>query len=90
MVASIMANGDIGACLDIERRDDLVQGNIYFDDFINVWENRYLIFRMNRAVKSKKCSECEYGSVCQGDSAHTWDYDNNEPMYCVAKKVMEV
>lgn len=90
MVASIMANGNIGACLDIERRDDLVQGNIYFDDFIDVWENRYLIFRTNRATKSKKCSECEYGSVCQGDSAHTWDYDNNEPMYCVAKKVMEV
>lgn len=90
MVASIMANGNIGACLDIERREDLIQGNIYTDDFIDVWENKYQIFRINRALKSKICSECEYSSVCQGDSAHTWDYDKNEPIYCVAKKVMEV
>ena len=90
MVAGIMANGNIGACLDIERREDLVQGNIYTDDFIDVWENKYQVFRTNRARKSKQCSGCEYSPVCQGDSAHTWDYDKNEPMYCVAKKVMEV
>lgn len=90
MVASIMANGNIGACLDIERRGDLVQGNIYSDDFIDVWENKYQIFRTDRSIKSKKCSGCEYSSVCHGDSAHTWDYDKNEPIYCVAKKMMEV
>ena len=90
MVAGIMANGNIGACLDIERRADLVQGNIYTDDFIDVWENKYRIFRVNRTAKSRKCSECEHSLVCGGDSAHTWDYDKNEPMYCVAKKLTEV
>ena len=85
-----MVDGNIGACLDIERRQDLVQGNIYKDDFIDVWENRFQGFRTNRALLSEKCSICEFKSICQGDSAHTWDYDANEPMFCVAKRMMEV
>ena len=82
-VASIAANGDIVACLDIERRKDLVQGNIYTDNFIDVWENRYEVFRRDWSDKSKLCKTCEYKKVCMGDSAHTWDYDNNEPLYCI-------
>ena len=84
-IASIMANGDIGACLDIERRDDLIQGNVHIDDFIDVWENRFHEFRFDRAEKSLVCKGCEYRNVCMGDSAHTWNYDKNEPNYCVMK-----
>jgi len=90
MVASVMANGNIGACLDIERREDLVQGNIYQDDFIDIWENRFEAFRRNRAEHSIACKNCEYSDVCMGDSAHTWDYDADEPRYCVANIIMEV
>lgn len=84
-VASIMANGNIGACLDIERRPDLVQGNIFEDDFVDVWEHGYGVFRRNRAERSSVCRECEYKEVCMGDSAHTWDYERDEPMYCHAR-----
>lgn len=89
MVASIMANGNIGACLDIERRDDLVQGSIFTDDFVDVWENRFQQFRTDRTAKSKSCSACIYQAVCMGDSAHTWDYDRNEPAYCAAHMLLE-
>ena len=82
-VASIAANGDIVACLDIERRKELVQGNIYNDDFVDVWENKFEIFRQDWSNKSETCKKCEHKRVCMGDSAHTWDYDNNEPLYCV-------
>lgn len=85
--ASVMANGDIGACLDIERRKTLVQGNAYKDNFIDIWENKFQFFRQNRSELSAKCSICEHRNVCMGDSAHTWDYDNNEPKYCL--KVLE-
>ena len=84
-VASIMANGNIVACLDIERRADLIQGNAYEDDFIDVWENRFKTFRCDHTSMSTKCSSCEYRNVCMGDSAHTWNYDTNEPNYCVVK-----
>ena len=84
LVGSVMANGDIGACLDIERRKDLVQGNIYKDDFMTIWNNRFEVFRVNRAEKSRQCAGCVYKSVCRGDSAHTWDYELDEPRYCFA------
>ncbi len=84
-VGSVMANGDIVACLDIERRSELVQGNVYRDSFCNVWENGFSQFRKNRAKESHICSDCQYALVCMGDSAHTWDYDTKEPLYCVEK-----
>lgn len=89
MVGSVMANGDIGACLDIERRPDLIQGNIYRDDFVDVWENQFKAFRRDRARESEFCKGCSDRRYCMGDSAHTWDYDRNEPRYCVAR-MMEV
>ena len=82
-VGSIMANGDIGACLDIERRPELIQGNIYRDSFLEVWNKKYQLFREDRTEKSEVCSECENRSFCLGDSAHTWDWNQNRPMYCV-------
>ena len=42
--ASIMANGDIGACLDIERRPETIQGNIRHDRLRDVWEGRFELF----------------------------------------------
>ena len=84
LVGSVMANGDIGACLDIERRRDLIQGNIYKDDFMTIWNNRFEIFRINKAERSHLCAGCVYKDVCRGDSAHTWDYDLDEPRYCLA------
>ena len=89
LVASVMANGDIGACLDIERRPDLVQGNAFTDDFVEVWENRFSEFRRDRTQKSSTCGACEHREVCMGDSAHTWDFDRNEPNYCLVQRWRE-
>lgn len=72
LVASVMANGDIGTCLDVERRADLVQGNIYKDCFTDIWKNRFEVFRKNRAEQSSTCQTCEHREFCMGDSAHTW------------------
>ncbi|MCR5608441.1 MAG: radical SAM protein [Lachnospiraceae bacterium] len=82
-VGSILCNGDIYSCLDIERRKELVQGNIKTDRFYDVWINRFKEFRADRAKLSEKCSKCSERSFCNGDAAHTWDYDNNEPLLCV-------
>lgn len=84
-VASVAANGDILACLDIERRPELVQGSIREDDFIDVWENRFRPFRTDRTARSAVCRACEHREICMGDSAHTWNYDRDEPNYCVVK-----
>lgn len=86
-VASIASNGDIIACLDIERRADLVQGNIYKDSFSDIWINKFKEFRHNKAIESKICKNCKFMNVCRGDSFHTWDFDSKEPKLCLIKKL---
>lgn len=80
--ASIMSNGDIGACLDIERRPELIQGNIEKDDFKTVWEKGFKIFRTDLSDKNTNCSQCSEKRFCHGGAYHSWDYDRNEPMVC--------
>ncbi len=79
--ASIMYNGDIGACLDIERRRELIQGNIRRDDFRDVWENRFEIFR-NDFRKQGDCAECPEYKFCAGGAFHTWNFDENRQNVC--------
>ena len=73
-VASIMANGDIGACLDIERNSETIQGNIYQDAFLNVWRNRFSVFRQNLSETTDSCSGCSHAKYCRGGAHHTYDH----------------
>jgi len=82
IVASVRCNGDICACLDVANRPELVQGNIHRDDFMDVWYNRFEAFRRDRTVDCEKCKDCSERLVCGADSAHTWDYELNQPLLC--------
>ena len=82
LTASVRSNGDICACLDIENRPELVQGNIHKDDFMEVWLNRFEVFRGDRTAICSKCAECPERFICGGDSTHTWDFGKNEPLMC--------
>ena len=80
--ASICVNGDIIACLDIEKRPEFVQGNIKTDRFKDVWENKFEIFRRDLSKDNEKCRNCSEAKFCHGDAYHTWDFDNNCPQLC--------
>lgn len=80
--ASVMYNGNIGACLDIERRPELIQGNIRRDNFKDIWENRFEIYRSDYR-KCGKCADCKEYEFCAGDAFHTWDFDRMEPNICM-------
>ena len=82
LVASVRSNGDICACLDIENRSELVQGNIKIDNFMDVWRNRFQEFRRDRTADCSKCINCPERFLCGGDSTHTWDFEHNEPLLC--------
>ena len=79
---SIMSNGDIGACLDIERRPETIQGSIRESRFRDVWEKRFELFRQDLSELSEKCRDCGHTKHCRGGAHHSWDYDRNEPMIC--------
>lgn len=81
--ASILCNGDIFSCLDIERLPELVQGNVATDNFVDVWEKRFAVFRQDRTSLNDACSNCSEKVYCAGDSAHTWDFRKNRPNLCI-------
>ena len=84
--ASILANGDIFVCPNVERRPEYVQGNILRDSFSDVWKNRFGLFRERKTPE--KCVGCPHEKTCKGDSFHTLDHDKNEPLFCY-RDVME-
>jgi len=86
-VASILCNGDIFSCLDIERHAEMIQGNIRKDSFVEIWENQFKCFRRDRTEDCKECKSCKDRYICGGDSMHTWNFINNKPDLCIAKLI---
>lgn len=70
-VASILLDGGIGACPSI--RSDYTQGNIYTDDFMDVWENRYEKYRDRNWMKTGICADCSFWRHCEGNGFHLRD-----------------
>ncbi|MDR1757841.1 MAG: TIGR04133 family radical SAM/SPASM protein [Bacteroidales bacterium] len=67
-VASVLANGAISACPSI--RADYNQGNIYQDDFWEVWQNRFRSFRDRSWAKTGICADCAVWRYCEGNGMH--------------------
>lgn len=82
-VGSILSNGDIFVCPNVQRRPELIQGNIKNDSFVNVWETKFKPFRHEDRTSNEKCKSCEHWNYCGGDSFHTWNFDENKPNICL-------
>ncbi len=70
-VASVRIDGAISACTSV--RADFNQGNIYTDDFVDVWENRFSNMRDRSWAKNGDCAECKYWKWCHGNGLHLRD-----------------
>ena len=84
-VGSILSNGDIFVCPNVERRPEFIQGNINKDSFVEVWENGFKPFRHEKRTCNKGCERCSHFKYCGGDSFHTWNFDDNKPNICIKK-----
>lgn len=82
-VASVLLNGDIGACPSI--RSDFHQGNIYTDNFWDVWQNRFEKYRDRSWMKTGPCADCSFWRHCEGNGMHLRDSEGNL-MHCHLKK----
>ena len=67
-VASVLIDGSISACGSI--RSDYHQGNIYKDDFIDVWENRFQQYRDRSWMHRDQCGKCKWFRYCMGGGMH--------------------
>lgn len=77
-VASILNDGSISGCLSI--RSNYNQGNIYTDNFIDVWNNRFNEYRDRSWMKKGICEECEMWKFCEGNGFHLRDENGNLSM----------
>lgn len=68
-VASILIDGSISACTSI--RGKYYQGNIYKDDFWEIWEHRFEPYRNRRWMRKKApCKDCHLFRYCEGSGMH--------------------
>lgn len=81
--AGIFYNGDIGACLDIQRSIKTIQGNIREHNFYEIWLNRFDVYRKDRTKDSKTCKDCKHKDKCAGDGFHTWNLEEWKPNLCM-------
>lgn len=85
-VASILADGSISGCLSI--RSNYNQGNIYHDNFWNVWNSRFDQYRNRQWAKTEACADCEMWRYCEGNGMHLRD-ENGKLIMCNYKNMQE-
>jgi radical SAM enzyme (rSAM/lipoprotein system) len=84
-IGSILIDGSISACPNIDRR--FSQGNIYKDNFYEVWKTGYQIFRERSWTKTGQCRNCKDYPFCQGNGLHYWKKDQENVLICHNKKI---
>lgn len=79
-IGSILIDGSISACPNIDR--SFAQGNIYNDNFYDIWQNKFGLFRDRSWTKTGKCADCSDYKDCGGNGLHNWHGDMKNPLVC--------
>ena len=83
-VGSVLADGSISACPSI--RADYHQGNIYKDNFMDVWENQFRPYRDREWMRKDECADCKWFRYCLGNGMHLRD-ENGKLILCHLKRL---
>jgi len=82
--AGIRIDGAISGCTSI--RSNFNQGNIYTDDFMDVWNNRFTEFRDRSWAAEGECADCGMFRYCRGGGMHLRD-EKRRLMTCHYKRL---
>ena len=55
--------------------------------FSDVWRDGFREFRTDRTALCEECRKCDEREFCAGDSTHTWDFDRNQPGFCMMRVI---
>ena len=86
-IASVLIDGRICACPNIDR-DKFSQGNIYQDNFYEVWEKRFQPFRDRSWAKTGICADCKEWKNCLGNGMHNHHGEHAELLQCHYHKTL--
>lgn len=84
--ASVRYDGAISGCLSIRSKFD--QGNIYRDNFMDVWNNRFTPFRDREWMKQGECADCKAWKACRGGAMHLRE-DSGKMLACSYLKLQQ-
>ncbi|MFA5325922.1 MAG: TIGR04133 family radical SAM/SPASM protein [Bacteroidales bacterium] len=84
-IGSILIDGSISACPNIDRT--FAQGNIYSDNFYEIWQTKYKQFRNREWTKKGKCADCSNYKNCLGNGLHYWHGDKKNVLVCHNEKI---
>jgi radical SAM enzyme (rSAM/lipoprotein system) len=79
-IASVLLDGSISACPNIDSRYS--QGNIYKNNFLDIWNNQFKIMRQRDWMKTGICEDCEVFKWCEGNGMHLRDFDSKNVLCC--------
>ncbi len=82
--ASVLIDGSISSCMSI--RYNHKQGNIYEDDFMDVWNNRFEVYRNREWARKGECEDCKMFRYCEGNGMHLHD-DEGNLLFCHLKRL---
>jgi radical SAM enzyme (rSAM/lipoprotein system) len=83
--ASILADGSITGCPNL--RDNYIQGNIYHDNFADIWENKFEMMRNRKWTKIGICKNCESWRYCEGNGLHVRNPKDNSLYFCHLERI---
>jgi radical SAM protein with 4Fe4S-binding SPASM domain len=84
-IGSVLVDGSISACPNIDH--SFVQGNIYHDNFYEVWQNRFQDFRDRSWARKGQCADCPDFRDCLGNGLHLWPGDKENVLVCYKAKI---
>lgn len=85
-IGSVLIDGSVSACPNIDR--SFAQGNIYQDDFWELWQNRFKPFRGRSWTQKGECADCSKYSECRGNGMHYWHGDKQNVLQCHYKQIL--
>jgi radical SAM enzyme (rSAM/lipoprotein system) len=83
--ASILADGSITGCTNL--RHNYIQGNVYKDNFADIWQHKFQIMRDKRWTKTGICAECESYRYCEGNGLHLRNPEDISPYFCHLERI---
>jgi len=84
-IGSVLIDGSISACPNIDR--SFVQGNIYRNNFHEIWQSKFQPFRDRGWTRTGKCEKCTDYSECRGNGLHNWLVPERGIVVCHNEKI---
>lgn len=86
--ASILNDGSITGC--VSMRGDFIQGNIYSDNFIDIWEKGFINLRERSWTRNGICESCKEFKWCDGGALHLREGVGREALGCCYKNYTNI